>query len=51
MVTVAVEIERALQLASVGVFDMPNPNRYDILPIPIFSRMAISISIFFKKKI
>ena len=24
---------------------MPNPNRYDILPISIFSRMAISISI------
>ena len=38
----------------VGVFDMPNPNRYDILsisifckiPLSIFSRMAISI--FFK---
>ena len=45
-----------------GVFDMPNSNRYDILSISIFcriplsisisisifSRMAISISIFFK---
>ena len=42
----------------VGVFDMPNPNQYDILSIfckillsisiSIFLRMAISISIFFK---
>ena len=33
-----------------GVFDMPNPNRFDILSISIFCKipLSISISIFFK---
>ena len=30
----------------VGVFDMPNPNRYDILSISIFCKIPLSISIF-----
>jgi len=29
----------------VGVFDMPNPNRYDILSISIFCKIPLSISI------
>ena len=32
--------------SELGVFDMPNPNRYDILSISIFCKIPLSISIF-----
>ena len=35
----------------IGVFDMPNPNRYDILSISIFCKILLSISIFLRMAI
>ena len=37
---------RSALVSPLGVFDMPNPNRYDILSIPIFCKNPLSISIF-----
>ena len=36
----------ALNHQEIGVFDMPNPNRYDILLLSIFCKIPLSISIF-----
>ena len=35
-------------MTHLGVFDMPNSNRFDILSISIFCKIALSISIFSK---